>query len=309
MSINKAILFVLLCGTYAFAATVNVSPDKLDFGDQVLTTRSFQLVTLSNPTKKVLNIFFLGLVIAIGSCNKQLIQTPPSNVSTSSFYTNTNDFLQAVNGVYNRLRAYPDQALWMGEMRSDNVAATSDGNRDWQGINDFSPNLTNTAFIVGAWDNDFNGIYNANTVLNALATQGTNVPDTALRNRFVAECRFLRAFYYFDLLRFYGQLPIVDKVMSPGEVATVKRSPVGDVYNFIISDLQFAISNLPQTYTGTDIGRPTTYSAKGILGLVYMTKSGPTYNVNGPGLNSNEYDKALQQFNDTIASGIFPEHR
>src|SRR5438477_11333662 len=127
--------------------------------------------------KKVLNIFFLGLVIVIGSCNKQLIQIPPSNVSTSSFYTNTNDFTQAVNGVYNRLRAYPDQALWMGEMRSDNIAASSDGNRDWQGINDFSPNLTNTAFIVGAWDNDFNGIYNTNTVLDALVTFGKNVPD------------------------------------------------------------------------------------------------------------------------------------
>src|SRR5215831_15119517 len=255
--------------------------------------------------KKFLSIFYIGSVIVAISCNKQLIQTPPSNVSTSSFYTNTNDFLQAVNGVYNKLRAYPDQALWMGEMRSDNIAATSDGNRDWQGINDFSPNLTTTAFIVGAWDNDFNGIYNANTVLNALATKGQNVTDSTLRNRFVAECRFLRAFYYFDLLRFYGELPIIDKVMTPSEVATVPRSPVGDVYNFIIGDLQFAIANLPQTYAPADVGRPTTYSAKGVLGLVYMTKSGPTYNVKGPGMNSNEYALALQQFNDIIASGKF----
>lgn len=255
--------------------------------------------------KKLLYIIFLGSAIAVVSCNKQLIQAPPSNVSTSSFYTNTNDFQQAVNGVYNRLRIYPDNQLWMGEMRSDNVAATSDGNRDWQGINDFSPNLTVTAFIVGAWDNDFNGIYNANTVLNAIATQGQNIPDSSLRNRFAAECKFLRAFYYFDLLRFYGELPIIDRVMSPQEVSTVKRSPVGDVYNFIISDLQFAIANLPQTYAAADIGRPTTYAAKGILGLVYMTKSGPTYNVKGPGMNSNEYDKALQQFNDIITSGKF----
>jgi hypothetical protein len=93
--------------------------------------------------------------------------------------------------------------------------------------------------------------------------------------------------------------------MSPQEVATVNRSPVADIYNFIIADLQFAIANLPQTYAAADVGRPTTYSAKGILGLVYMTKSGPTYNVNGPGLNSNEYDKALQQFSDIIASGKF----
>jgi len=245
-------------------------------------------------------------LLATTACNKYLDQQPVSNTTTTNFYTNTNDFTQAVNGAYARLKGYPDQALWMGELRSDNLAITTDGNRDFQGINDFSPNLTTTSFIVSTWNNDFNGIYNANTVLDKLETNGTNIPDVTLRKRFGAECRFLRAFYYFDLLRFYGKLPIVNSALSPDEVASIPRSNVKDVYDFIIQDLQYAASNLPASYTGGDIGRATSYAAKGVLGLVYLTKSGPTYGIDGgPGLKSGEYDKALAQFDDIINNGGF----
>lgn len=248
----------------------------------------------------------IALVVLLGACNKYLDQQPVSSTATTNFFTNTNDFQQAVTGVYNRLRGYPDQQLWMGEMRSDNVTITTDGNRDFQGINDFSPNLTTTGYVVGAWNNDFNGVYNANNVLDALETKGGNIADTALRRRFGAECRFLRAFYYFDLLRFFGKLPVIDKVMGPEEVATVKRSDVKDVYDFIIKDLQYAAANLPGSYAAADVGRPTSWSAKGMMGLVYMTKSGPTYGIEtGPGLNSNEYDKAVAQFNDVLNNGPF----
>jgi len=255
--------------------------------------------------KKAVYILLGFSVVVMSACTKQLDQSNPSAVTVNNFYTNTNDFTQAVNGLYNRLRNYPDQALWMGELRSDNVTTTSDGNRDWQGINDFSPNLTTTAFIVGTWNNDFSGIYNANSVLDALNTKGSNISDTSLRRRFTAECRFLRAFFYFDLVRFYGKVPIVDKAYTPAEVTKIPRSPVADVYNFIVADLQYAADNLPSSYSGADIGRATKWAAKGFLGLVYLTKSGPTYNVEGPGLNSNEYDKALTQFNDIIASNQF----
>jgi hypothetical protein len=95
--------------------------------------------------------------------------------------------------------------------------------------------------------------------------------------------------------------------MTVQEASAVPRSSVSDVYNFIIQDLQFAISALPASWTSaTDIGRATSYAARGLLGLVYLTKSGPTYNIDGgPGLNSNEYDKALSLFNEIINSGKY----
>jgi len=251
-------------------------------------------------------IGWLALGLLLAACSKQLNQQPPSNVVTSQFYSNTSDFQQAVNGVYNQLRNYPDQVLWMGEMRSDNVNAGSDGNRDWQGINDFSPNLTATTFITTAWDNNFNGIYNANSVLDNLATKGGNVTDPALRARFGAECHFLRAFYYFQLVRLYGPVPLVDHVVSSTDVAKIKRSPVADVYKLIISDLQKAKDSLPASYAVADVGRATSWAAKALLGLVYLTRSGPTYSgVEGPTMGTNEWDLALTQFNDIINNSKF----
>ena len=123
-------------------------------------------------------ILILGLLA--GSCTKQLNQQPPSLITTAQFYSNTADFTQAVTGAYNQLRAYPDQVLWLGEMRSDNIYATSDGNRDWQGIRNFSPNLTTVGFITSAWDNNFNGIYNVNSVLDNLKTQNKIENDEQL---------------------------------------------------------------------------------------------------------------------------------
>jgi hypothetical protein len=247
---------------------------------------------------------YILLLFVFSSCTKQLDQYPVSNTTTDNFYTNSNDFLQAINGVYSKLRDYPGQSLWLSEMRSDNIAAVSDGNRDWQNINDFSPNLTTTGFIVSSWSNNFNGIFNANSVLDALVSKGSVLTDS-LRTRITAEARYLRAFYYFQSLRLYGALPIIDKALTATEVATVPRSSVEDVYTFIIADLEYAAANLPASYTGADVGRATTYAAKGILGLVYLTRSGPTYSVKGPGLNSNEYDKALSLFNEIINSGQY----
>lgn len=259
-----------------------------------------------NPLYTIIGGAALGLALLTVACNKQLNQQPPSSITTAQFYSNTNDFTQAVTGAYNQLRAYPDQVLWMGEMRSDNIYATSDGNRDWQGIRNFVPNLTTVGFINSAWDNNFNGIYNCNSVLDNLKTKGQNITDPNLRARFAAECHFLRAFYYFQLVRLYGQVPVIDHVMSAADVAKVKRSPVADVYNLIISDLNSAIDSLPGSYTTVDIGRATKWAAKGLLGLVYLTRSGPAYTgVDGPTQGTNEWSQALNQFNDIIASGKY----
>jgi starch-binding outer membrane protein, SusD/RagB family len=257
--------------------------------------------------KKLSYIAVLFALGALGSCSKQLDQQPVSSVTSENFYLNTSDFLQAVNGVYSRLKAYPNQALWLGEVRSDNVTAASDGNRDWQGIENFSPNLTTTDFIEDGWNNDFNAIFNANSVLEALGAKGSNITDAALRSRLEAEVRFLRAFYYFDLVRTYGRVPVLDKPLAPQDVATVDRSPVAEVYNFIIRDLEAAAAVLPPAYSGANVGRATAGAAKSLLGLVYLTKSGPVYDpeVDGPGQNSNEWGKAVALFNEVIASNQY----
>ena len=254
--------------------------------------------------KRITYIILLFSLAGITSCSKELDQQTVSDIAASNLFQNNNDFLLAVNGSYTKLKTIPTYLMWMNEMRSDNLNVTTDGNRDFQGIKNFSPNLTTTAFIVNAWQNDFNGIYNVNSTLEAIATKGPAVLGDAGITRHTAECRFLRAFYYFDLLKYYGRLPLLDKPLSTSEAGKVPRNSLDSVYQFIIADFEYAAANLPPAWTGADVGRPSSYAAKGMLGLVYMTKSGPVL-PNGPGLNSNEWSKALSYFSDIISSGKY----
>ncbi|WP_345955561.1 RagB/SusD family nutrient uptake outer membrane protein [Mucilaginibacter sp. PAMB04168] len=254
---------------------------------------------------KLIYIVALAFTFSVG-CKKELNQTPISTATTETFFASNNDFLQAVNAVYADLRTYPDRMLNLSETRSDNLYAVADGPRDWEPINNFARTISGNPYIQEAWNTNFNGIYRANTVLNKLETNGNVITDANLKTRLTAEARFLRAFFYFDLVRWFGKVPIADKVYSSAEATTIPRSGVAAVYNFILADLKFAADNLPDTYTAAaDKGRATKWAAKGIMALVYMTRSGPTYNIDGPGLATNDWQVALDLLNEVINSKRF----
>lgn len=147
------------------------------------------------------------------------------------------------------------------------------------------------------------GILRANTVLDKL--NASVVPDEATRNQLEGEARFLRAFFYFDLVRWFGKVPVQTHAVSISEALEISRSPVDEVYSVIIADLEKAITLLPETFTGNSKGRATSLAAKAMLGLVYLTRTGPTYGIEGPGLGTNEYAQAVALFNEVIDSGKF----
>jgi len=255
--------------------------------------------------KKIFFLFVLIFVILGPACNKDLHQVPLSSATTLTFYKSPSDFIQGVNAIYADLRAYPDRLLNLSEIRSDNIYGVSVAVRDWDPINDFSPGIAANTYVEEAWNIDFNGVFRANTVIDQLAKNGSYVGSDALATRLQAEARFLRAFYYFDMIRYFGKLPIIDHPVTVEEANAIKRSAVADVYKFMIADLQYAIANLPAAYTGVDVGRVTKYAAEGILAQVYMTRSGPTYGIEGPGLGSNEWGLALPLLQDIINSTLF----
>ncbi|GHE48214.1 membrane protein [Sphingobacterium griseoflavum] len=236
-------------------------------------------------------------------------QQPLSQGTSETYFQTVNDFNQGLTAIYSAARTYPDRLLNLSETRSDNLYAVSDGGvRDWEGINSFHRNIDANPYVVEAWQGNYIGVFRANNYLEQLATKGENVvTDAVLRRRMEAEARFLRAFFYFDLVRYFGQVPLIDRVVSDAEAKTIGRSPVAEICNFIEQDLQFAIDNLPKpsAYLPAERGRVNTYAAKMLLGLLYMSKSGPTLNVDGIGQNSNEWSKAVSQFNDIIASNEF----
>jgi starch-binding outer membrane protein, SusD/RagB family len=262
--------------------------------------------------KKINLIIIILFTIIASSCKKDLNQVPLSSATTLTFYQQPSDFIQAVNATYNALRGYPDRQLFLSEVRSDNIYPTNDVARDPDPINNFAPGIAANVYVEEAWTADYNGIFRANTVIEQVAQNATNVGSAALATRLTAEAKFLRAFFYFDLVKIYGKVPLVDHTLLAAEANTIPRSPVADIYALIIADLQFAIANLPVNYSGvfpaygaTDIGRATKYAAEALLAKVYMTRSGPTYGIDGPGMGLSEWNLALPLLQDIISSGVF----
>lgn len=254
----------------------------------------------------------VAVFVLASSCKKDLNQTPLSSTTTSTFYAQPSDFIQAVNATYNDLRGYPDRQLFLSEVRSDNIYPTNDVGRDPDPINNFSSNIPANVYVEEAWTVNYNGIFRANTVLEQIAINGAKIGNAALATRLTAEAKFLRAFFYFDLVRFYGKVPLTDHTVLAAEAVTIPRSPVADVYALIISDLQFAVANLPLNYSSTfpnyaatDVGRATKFAAEAMLAKVYMTRSGPTYGIQGPGMGLNEWSLALPLLQDVITNGGF----
>jgi len=261
------------------------------------------------------NKYYIGVIVLVllgASCKKDLNQVPISTATTETFYKQPSDFLQAVNAAYNSLRGYPDRLLFLSEVRSDNIYPSNDVGRDPDPINNFSPGIASNTYVEEAWSADFNGIFKANVVIDQINKNASYVGSAGLATRLTAEAKFLRAFYYFDLVRYFGKLPVIDHPVAAGEANTIGRSAVKDVYALIIADLQFAIANLPASYSGvfpgytaTDVGRATKYAAEAVLAEVYMARSGPTYAIEGPGMGLNEWALALPLLQDIISSGLF----
>src|SRR3954464_3537459 len=222
--------------------------------------------------KKIHLIIFFALLIAFDACESELNQIPLSQASAANFFRNTTDFQAALSGVYNALGANPQtgngyaiRRFDMSEVRSDNVYSPGTGVRDWNPINNFEKTLSTNPYMAEAWATNYMGIMRANTLLDKL--NATAVPDDATRTRIEGEAKFLRAFFYFDLVRWFGKVPVITKALTPTEVLTVARSPVADVYTQIISDFNDAIAKLPDTYSASDRGRATSNAARAMLGL------------------------------------------
>lgn len=265
---------------------------------------TFFFDSASPPMKRYILTLAAAATLALGSCQKDLDQAPISNGSVPTFYQTATDFGQALNATYNALRGYPDRTLYMSEVRSDNFyAASQQGVRDWDGINNFTTTLSINPYIADTWASDYAAIFRANTFLDQLASNGGVTGN--LRARYEGEAKFIRAMMYFDLVRYFGKVPVISKAMIPQDVATIPRAAVADVYTLIISDLTTAIANLPTTYATAEVGRATKGAAQSLLALVYLTRSGPTYGINGPGLATNEYDKASALLDQVIASKVY----
>lgn len=254
--------------------------------------------------KTILPSILACMAFIVSSCVDDLDQAPVSNVGANGYFRNAADFDFAIAGAYSTLRTLPQRHFDFFEVRSDNIYVSHSTPQPHTSINDFATTLATVPLIASQWNESYAGITRVNTVLEKITPE--LIGNDATYNQYVGELRFLRALFYFDLVRTYGAVPLVDRIITPGESLEIGRSAPADIYNaLIIPDLQDAIAKLPPSHPATGVGRATSWAAKALLARVYLTRSGPDYGIQGPGLNVNEYGQALTLLTDIINNGPY----
>lgn len=232
--------------------------------------------------------------VLAASCNK-LDESPSSLITASQFYKTQSDAVAAVSAVYSALNTdaagdFPmygrNLNLLTGNASDDQVFSPSNTNTDVRALGTATYVATNDR-VKKNWQQHYFAISRANIAID-------NIPaidfDTTIRARLVREAKFIRGLLYFNIVRFWGDAPLILHDPSSIDVSAqkVKRSPKDSVYAQIIADLT-AATLLPKTYTGANIGRATSGAAHALLAKVYVTRR--------------EWSKALTEINEVINGG------
>ena len=220
--------------------------------------------------KKMISIAFIVSILMM-SCKKDFIaKTPVSTISVDALYKTDKDFQDAVIGIYFGFRD-PYQNFWQfGDLRADDVqhdpASGLEQIRTDNFVTDNSDNL-----LASSWRSYYIIINRANVLLSKIETADVAIVKNKARHK--AEAQFLRALAYFNLVRIFGDVPLLTKPITSEEAYKIGRDKVDKIYtDLIIKDLVEAENNLPVKYTGTDVGRATKGAAKALLGRVYLTR-------------------------------------
>jgi starch-binding outer membrane protein, SusD/RagB family len=226
--------------------------------------------------KEMKKIAIIAFTIFISSCKESFLDlTPDTANSAGSFYQTKDQFTQASNAAYAPLGGIYNGTLWiLTEMRSDNTsyqrntADRSGGIRE--DIDEFRETDQN-ANLQSLFTASYLGISRCNGILSRI---GSATFDQPSKDRLEGEALFLRAFYYFNLVQTFGDVPLVLKEVTTPDEAFESASKVAEaqIYTQIITDLKATSTKLPAKSAATDIGRATSGAAKAILAKVYLTQ-------------------------------------
>ena len=226
---------------------------------------------------KKIQFSLIFVLLTLVSCKDDSLNIYPETYQTAnSFFQTKTQFIQAVNGAYGPLQPIFTGQFWaLAEMRSDNTSYHyNTGDRSgfpYEELDEFRE-IDNNTHVASFFNNSYLSINRANVILERLPA--ATAVDQATRDQVTGEASFLRAYSYFNLVRLYGNVPLVLKeVKSVDEAFSVgARKPAADIYTQIIADAQTAIAKLPDVYAATEKGRATKGAARTLLAEVYMTQ-------------------------------------
>lgn len=249
--------------------------------------------------KTLIYIAALGIAAtATIACDDYLDEPVNGQQTLDSYFVTEDEATSYLNGCYNALTFYgwwQIQNFWiMTDMCSDDMwmGNLSQSQSDYYSLAHYQGVGQSNGPLENYWMHRYKGIMQCNVAINRIPN--AHFQDTEKQNRFIAEAKFLRAYYYFELVRNFGAVPIVDDFLMPDEIEGITRSPVDTVYARIEKDLKDAAKGLPskKEYSSSDLGRATSGAAKGLLGKVYVyeEKWSEAKQILGEVIDSKEYD-------------------
>lgn len=257
-------------------------------------------------TNKKFLLLLTATVLVSQGCQDDFLDKAPLGTQTEvNFFADPANAILAVNAVY-------DVASWdegpgadhtydwmYGDVLSDDAAKGSTPSdfavlrqmEEWTVTADFKQS-------AGLWSNMYRGIYRANNVITNIDKADINA---ALKTRIKAEALFLRGYFYYNLVRSFGGVPLFYEPVKPSEYGTAKRATVGEVYAQIDADFKAAIEGLPERnqYTADDMGRATKGAARGFAARVIM------YQLGTDNSNNHTWQEVYDLTDAIVASGQY----
>ncbi|MEP6950287.1 MAG: RagB/SusD family nutrient uptake outer membrane protein [Ginsengibacter sp.] len=214
------------------------------------------------------SIVILTLTV-IQSCKKSFLTKPPVDTVTSgNFYKTDEEIMAGTGPLYNIVWFdYNDKAFMaFGEARGGNL-----NSNDRTAFIRFAPSATDQGTLLPGYKSFYKIIAQSNLTMQGIRNATGSTASEGVKNMGIAECRFMRAMGYYNLVNYWGAVPIIYDNVAQLDNSSV-RNTIESVWQFIIVDLKFAADNLPGT--PYQQGRVTKYSAEGMLAKMYLTRAG-----------------------------------
>lgn len=255
--------------------------------------------------KKILAIFTLIASLTFTSCEDFLNEEVRGQQNLDTYFQSAEDAESFITGCYQAITFggwWNINTVWLlSEMCSDDgwMGNTTQSQSDYISLAHYQGTGQSNGAISNFWQYRYKGILRCNVAVERIGD--SPISDEAMKNRLVAEARFLRGYFYFELVRNFGGVPLVTSFLMPEEIEGITRASAEEVYKFIEDDLKAAAAVLPQRseYADADMGRATRGAALGLLGKVYLyqEKWQEAHDVLEDVISENEY-RLLDNFGD-----------
>ena len=213
-------------------------------------------------------IAILICVCMLSACEDFLMEDPRSLATPDEFFTEASSAQSSVDAIYSHLTGdgvYAKDMWRLHAMFSDN-GYQNGADPDMQELSNFNVTAEN-ALVANIWRGLYAGINTCNFAINGIPTSPVSEAEQL---PLIAEARFFRGLFYFELVRCFGGVPLITVApITVDDAFKAERASIDSVYNLVIDDLLYARENLPRTALN---GRPTILVASAYLGKVYADR-------------------------------------